>query len=162
MLFSQNRRSPYELQIAASSANVSGIAVTLSVTTITQVNSIYISYVAYQNTNLNIAMGSYAYDPNNGEGFAHAPAITIPRNYARVYGITGFIINYNAQGITFKTEWTGFEFKFHLGISEELTKHLTYHYIFFIGSECGDCPGYPISFNGTCVNVCPTGSFLTP
>lgn len=103
MLFSQNRRSPYEIQIAASSANVSGIAVTLSVTTITQVNSIYVSYTAFQNTNLNIAMGAFIYDPNNGQGFSHAPALTIPRNYARVYGITGFIINYNAQNINFRT-----------------------------------------------------------
>lgn len=48
MASSQSQRSPYELQLTASSANISGIAVTLSVTTITQVNSIYVSYIAYQ------------------------------------------------------------------------------------------------------------------
>ena len=48
MIFSESRRSPYEVQLTASTANFSGIAVTLSTTTITQVNSIYISYVAYQ------------------------------------------------------------------------------------------------------------------
>ena len=48
MPFSQNEQSPYELQLSASSTNTSGIAVTLSVTTITQVNSIYISYIAHQ------------------------------------------------------------------------------------------------------------------
>lgn len=71
-------------------------------------NSIYISFIAYQTTNLKIAYGSFVYDPNNGKGFTLTPDETIPRNYARIYGITGFIINYNAQNIQFKTEWTGF------------------------------------------------------
>ncbi len=73
MPFSQSRRSPYELQISASSTNTSGITVTLSVTTITQVNSIYISFIAYQTTNLKIAYGSFVYDPNNGKGFTLTP-----------------------------------------------------------------------------------------
>ena len=75
----------------------------MSVTTITQVNSIYISYIAFQETTLKIITGSYAYDPNNGLGFTHAPLVMIPRNYARMYGITGFIINYNQQQIIFGT-----------------------------------------------------------
>jgi hypothetical protein len=66
MPFSGNKRSPYELQIGASSANTSGIAATLSVTTITQANSIYISYVAYQFTVLSVIHGNYAYDPQSG------------------------------------------------------------------------------------------------
>ena len=107
MPFSKAQRSPFELQITSSSTNSSGIRVTISVTTITQVNSIYISYIAYQSTNLKVISGSYSYDPNNGLGFSHAPLVLIPRNYARVYGITGFIINHNQQKITFGTEWTG-------------------------------------------------------
>lgn len=66
MPFSENKRSPYELQIGASSANTSGIVATLSVTTITQANSIYVSYVAYQFTVLSVIHGSYAYDPQSG------------------------------------------------------------------------------------------------
>lgn len=106
--------------------------------------------------------GEYAYDPNNGQGFVYTPLTMIPRNYARVYGITGFIINNNQQNIMFSTEWTGHEFHFHLGSSEMLTQYLTYQYIFFIGSECEDCPGYSISYQGTCVNACPPNTFLTP
>ena len=103
MPFSQNRRSPFELQISQASTNTSGITVSLSVTTITQVNSIYVSYIVYQTTYLEIAVGDYAYDPNNGQGFTLTPPIPIPRNYARVYGITGFIINYNMQNVKFNT-----------------------------------------------------------
>ena len=162
MPFSQNRRSPFEIQLTLTSTNTSGITAAFSVTTITQVNSIYVSFIAYQSTYLELAYGSFAYDPNNGQGFTLTPPAPIPRNYARAYGITGFIINYNMQDILFKTEWTGFEFRFHLGSNEALVQYLTYQYIFFIGSECSDCPGYPISFNGTCVSVCPPNSFLTP
>ena len=103
MPFSQNNRSPYEIQLSSSSTNTSGIALTMSVTTITQVNSIYVSYTVYQTTNLKVVHGVYAYDPNNGQGFSHSPATNIPRNYARLYGITGFIINYNAQNMKFTT-----------------------------------------------------------
>lgn len=162
MPFSENRRSPYEIQLGSSVANTSGIAVTLSVTTITQVNSIYISYIAYQDTVLRVIDGSYAYDLKTGEGLAHAPIISVPRNYARLYGMSGLIINFNYQSVYFSTEWTGHEFHFGLGASETLVQYLTYEYIFFAGSECEDCPGYPISFNGTCVNACPPNTFITP
>ena len=162
MPFSENRRSPYELQLGSSVANTSGIAVTLSVTTITQVNSIYISYIAYQDTVLRVIHGSYAYDLKTGEGLAHAPLTSVPRNYARLYGISGLIINFNYQSLYFSTLWTGHEFQFGLAASESLVQYLTYEYIFFAGSECEDCPGYPISFNGTCVNACPPNTFITP
>ena len=108
MPFSENRRSPFEIQLSQAVANTSGIAVSFSVTTITQLNSIYVSYIAYQGTYLELAVGGYKYDPNNGQGFTLTPPSPIPRNYARAYGITGFIINYNMQNIQFKTEWTGF------------------------------------------------------
>ena len=43
-----NTRSPFEFQIISTSANISGIALSISVTTTTQVNSVYISFVAFQ------------------------------------------------------------------------------------------------------------------
>ena len=161
MVFSETHRSPYEIQLSASSANVSGIAVTLSTTTITQVNSLYISYVAYQESSLRIASGNYAYDPKNGEGFIHAPKVLIPRNYARIFGITGFIINFANQNIYFDTEWTSFEFHFKFDLGEQFAQYLSFEYLFFVGSECQDCAGYPYSYNGTCVNICPPNYFLS-
>ena len=41
-------------------------------------------------------------------------------------------------------------------------KYLHYSYIFFIGSECSDCDGYPLTYDGKCVNVCPLNYFATP
>jgi hypothetical protein len=45
--FSNTKRSPYELQIVGTSANYSGISIMFSVTTITQVHAIHISYIAF-------------------------------------------------------------------------------------------------------------------
>ena len=62
MPFSKNQRSPYELQLSESSTNTSGITVIFSVTTRTQVNSIYIGYIAYQDITLKVISGHYTYD----------------------------------------------------------------------------------------------------
>lgn len=73
-----NSRSPFEFQIVASSTNVSGVAVTISVTTTTQVNSLYISYIAFQSSGLTIIGGGYVYDVTEnpsvvGTGLYFAP-----------------------------------------------------------------------------------------
>ena len=81
-----------------------------SVTTITKVDSIYVSYVAYQQTNLQFVGGSYIFDPNYGGAFTYTPTQVVPRNYARIFGLSGFIINYNAQKLEFGTKWDGFSF----------------------------------------------------
>lgn len=57
-----NTRSPFEFQIVSTSANYSGIHISISVTTVTQVNSIYISYIALQETTLAVSGGGYTYD----------------------------------------------------------------------------------------------------
>ena len=135
-----------------------------SVTTITKVDSIYVSYVAYQHTTLQFIGGSHIFDRSYGGTFAHTPSQTVPRNYARLFGLSGLIINYNAQPIIFATRWDGFSFSFSFGspAEENLVQYFSYNYLFFYGSECQDCPGYPLASNGTCVNFCPVGSYKTP
>lgn len=49
--------SPYDLQITNSTAKYTGMDVFFSVTTITEVYSAVISYVAWTSTSLNIASG---------------------------------------------------------------------------------------------------------
>ena len=55
-------RSPFEVQLTQTSANISGLAVQISVTTATQLNSLYISYIAYQNLDLEYRTGSFIFD----------------------------------------------------------------------------------------------------
>ena len=158
----QGARSPFEIQISASQANISGIAVTFSVTTTTKVNSIYVSYVAFQGTTLEMVAGGHIYDPEFSGLLTHTPSVQVPRSYARLFGISGFIWNYNSQTLSFSTKWDGFSFTFLFGSSTNLVQYLSYNYIFFIGSECSDCFGYTLVWNSTCVNFCPAGTYKTP
>ena len=153
--------SPFEVQIADSSSNTSGIAVLISVTTVTQVNSLHISYLAWSATTLQMVTGSFVYEMLPSYEIVHTPTTNIGRNYARLHGISGFIINHNSQAISLSTTWTGNKFIFDLGTSQRLTHYFTFEYVFFIGSECSDCPGYIYSYNGRCVSFCPAGSYPT-
>ena len=160
--YSANSTSPFEIQIVQSSTNTSGIAVLISVTTVTQVQSIYISYIAWVQTQLNIVAGNYIYEPVAGSyEVAHNPDSIVGRNYARIFGITGFIFNYNFQNISLSSTWTGSRFTFDFGQSQTLIQYFSFQYIFFIGSECGSCPGYPFASQGKCHKNCPAGSYPT-
>ena len=82
--------------------------VTLSVTTETQVNEIYISFLAYSaDIKLEIHEGIFNYENINNNQPRYVPPKYIPRNYARIYGVTGFILNYNGKEIIYKTRWNG-------------------------------------------------------
>lgn len=43
---------------------------------------------------------------------AHTPVEYIGRNYARIHGITGFLINNIGQQIEFQSVWDGTKFNF--------------------------------------------------
>lgn len=160
--YNANSTSPFEVQIVQSSTNTSGIAVLISVTTVTQVQALHISYIAWLRTDLTIVSGSYIYEPNNNNfEVAHSPDSIIGRNYARIFGVTGFIINYNFQTISLTTNWTGSRFTFDWAQSQTLLQYFSFEYIFFIGSECGGCPGYEYVSNGRCYQNCPAGSYPT-
>lgn len=156
-------RSPFELQIVSTTANVSGIAISLSVTTATKVDSIYISFIAFQDFDLPIVGGRYTFDSaidTADKGFYYVPETDVPPNFARLYGLTGFLINFNRQKINFSTEWTSISFVYEIG-DVTLLKYFSFSFIFFSGTECQDCLGYQILHNGTCLSSCPIGTFLT-
>ena len=160
--YNADTMSPFEIQLADSSTNSSGITVLITVTTVTQVHAIHISYVAWFSTKLSLIFGNYVYDPANGmTDIAHSPSDNIGRNYARIHGLTGFIINNNNQNITYSTTWTGTRFQFDFGFSKSVVNYFSFQYLFFIGSECASCPGYEFFSNGQCVESCPAGSSPT-
>lgn len=133
----------------------------LSVTTTTQVNFLFISYVAYQTLGVQYQAGNFVYDPSYQPLLSYTPVTTIPRNYARIYGLTGFIINFVYGQIALDTVWDSFTFTFNFKQSVSLVQYFSFEYIFFTGSECENCPGYPYASNGTCVNFCPAGTYLS-
>jgi len=154
--------SPFEIQIADSATNSSGITVLITATTVTQVHALHISYIAWVSTRLNMVAGNYTYDPTLGmTEIGYTPPSNIGVNYARIFGLTGFIINHNFQNISLSTAWTGTKFVFDFGLSQKLVQYFSFQYIFFLGSQCGSCPGYEFVSNGTCVERCPPGSYPT-
>lgn len=90
----------------------------ISVTTITQVNSVHISYLAWGETTIDFAYGNYLYEPNPSRDTTHTPLQNIGRNYARIYGITGFIIKNQYQSVSLSTQWTGTKFLFDFGVGK--------------------------------------------
>lgn len=88
------------------------------------------------------------------------PETDVPPNFARLYGLTGFLINFKNQRISYATNWNSISFIYNLG-DAALLKYFSFSFIFFSGSECQDCPGYQIYDNGACVSSCPIGTYLT-
>ena len=78
---------------------VSKISLTwlLSVTTITQVHALQVSYLAWQNTSLEVVDGQYKMTDWQNEEITHVPIKNVGRNYARIFGLSGFIILHQGQ-----------------------------------------------------------------
>lgn len=111
---------------------------------------------------MTIIDGSYIFDRNTSSNLAHIPEVSIPRSFARIYGLRSFILNYSTNTLAFQTRWDGFFFSYSFQQSTTLVQYLYTSYVFFTGSLCQDCLGYPIESNGTCTNVCPPGTIRTP
>ena len=90
--------------------NGTGLHVTLQATTITRVHGIYLSYVAFIDKKLSNVAGSYGYSFEQLPSISHTPLYEVGRNYARIHGISGFIINNVGQDIFFNAEWTGWSY----------------------------------------------------
>ena len=132
--YSAEEKSPLEIQVVDTRTNSSGIAVFLSVTTITQVHAIHISYVAWSVTDLNLVSGKYHEQVVDFLEISHIPEQNVGRNYARIFGLTGFVINNNNQEIIFSTNWSGSKFIFDFDISTPFLSYISFEYIFFLGS----------------------------
>ena len=132
-----------------------------SLTTITQVHSIVVSYVVWDETDLNLVNGNYILPDDIGIEISHSPFNEIGRSYARIFGITGFIILHKDQEIQFNTKWTGSKFLFVFDISRPLVRYLSYQYIFFMGSVCASCPGRPYYFDKKCYKYCPENTYAS-
>lgn len=133
----------------------------MTLTTITQVHALHLSYIAWESTDLNEVFGKYSADLMNVIEIAHTPDRMVGRNYARIFGINGFLVNNNDQDFKFSTHWSGSKFIFDWDASTPFIHYLSFEYLFFLGSECSDCLNYPLIFNGTCRQFCPDGYHAT-
>lgn len=97
-------------------------------------HTIYISYIAWRSTELNLLNGKYVGNIENKIEISHIPEGNVGRNYARIFGITGFIVNWQDTDFMFSTHWTGAKFVFDFDANTPFTKYVSFEYIFLLGS----------------------------
>lgn len=77
---------------------MTGIAITVSVTTVTQVQTLFVSYIAFGSDLENIFIGNYTYDTYVPSAvLTHVPSVSLRENVGDFYGFNGFIINNNGN-----------------------------------------------------------------
>ena len=76
--------------------NVTGVSVTISVTTATQIQALFVSYIAIDSTLTYAYFGSYLYSSYNPVGqLLYAPTTDLSTNLISFYGFNGFIVTNN-------------------------------------------------------------------
>ena len=121
----------------------SGISVLLQSTSATQVHSLIISYVIYSSSIPNLIAGTYIYKEYvPSANLMFSPQGNIANSNGAIHGFNGFILRNNQnRNMTFSTN--------------SLLYYLSYSYLFLGGGPCGQCPGFNIVFNGSCIATCP-------
>jgi hypothetical protein len=105
--------SPFEVQIINEEVNVTGISVTISVTTATQIQALFISYIAIDSTLTYAYFGNYLYSSYNPVGqLSHAPSTDLSSNIISFYGFNGFIVSNNQAAFQLTSAWNGLQFSF--------------------------------------------------
>ena len=149
-------QSPLEVQIINTSVNVTGIAVTISVTTATQVQALFVSYIAIGSAFKDAYFGSYDYITYDATTqLTHSTSVDLSNNLVDFYGFNGFILNNNGADFKLSSKWNGVQFNFE---SNSNFRYVNFNYLFIVGSACSHCDGYPIFYNGDCVAYCPSNA----
>lgn len=151
-------QSPYEVQLINPTFNQTGILVQLSTTTITQVNTVYISYFVFDATitQLQITSGYLEKFGIQGSTTQAIPPNGITSFKYLLYGLAGFIINQNYQpkicitvDNTLNLNVNGFN---------SIIAYVNVQFAVFGWNPCGSCLGYPLIYNGQCFSTCPAGT----
>ena len=95
-----NRNTPFEVQIQGVSSNNSDLNLFISTTTATQVYSLMVSYIVFQNSS-NLYFGAFEYNPSGGTTTTFlSTTVKLPLTpLAQLSGFSGFILP-NIDGST--------------------------------------------------------------
>jgi hypothetical protein len=149
-------QSPFEVSIINKAINATGISVTIEVTTVTQVHSLFVSYIAYGTGFSGFVSGNYLFDtyiPSASLSYSISQNLT--NDIVDFYGFNGFILDNNGADFQLSAAWTGSKFNF---VTKSNYRYVNFNYFFWIGTSCSDCSGYPIYYNNSCIAYCPTGA----
>lgn len=139
------------MQILNKKINSTGVSISLSVTSFTQVYSVLVSYVVIQSNFGKVYGGSYKFEnydqfPTESlRSISHSPQVYIDQLWGRIYGLSGFVVNSNSLELDFDSG--DFKSIFNFKVNN-FWKYFSYEYVFFLGGLCSDCEGYPIYYLG--------------
>ena len=133
------------------------------VTSNTQVFNVLISYVVFVPVLNTMIGGQFSYEGFNQisssalRQLSHTPKASFHQVNSKILGLSGFLIISNDFAISFTGRASQTDLIFTLN---DYWKYASYEYFFFLGGACSNCPSYPFSSQGNCVNSCPLGSNL--
>ena len=151
--------TPFEVTIAGKSANKSSIGLVVSTASSSQILSMLVSYVAFENSTEKYKAGILQFD--SGSAGALTASVTIPQTpLAVIHGVSGFTIGNLQAGTSFRATLANSAFSF--AFTPNVT-YLNYHYFAVPNTNdpCYFCQGLPYDFNGTCVAQCLNGAAPT-
>ena len=150
--------TPFEVQLLSNNVSSQGITLVVSSTSATQVHSLFVSYVVYDPFILNLVVGSYVYNKYSPVlSLIFTPPIGVSNNNVAFHGLNGFIVSNNGGSFGLGASLSNGNITF---ASLSNIYYLSYNYFFLIGGPCGQCVGYNINYNGSCVATCPPSSYF--
>ncbi len=144
------------MAVTGKSSNTSSITLVVSTVSASQVFSLIISYVAFENQTNYYTAGVLQFNSATAS-FLNAP-VSLPTALASIDGLSGFLIaNLNSVTSFSATIVNASLIQFNINPS---TTYLNYQYFIVPAKNnlCYFCQTNNIQFNGTCVSQCPQGS----
>ena len=155
-----NYYSPYEIQIVVNSVSTQGITVLISTTSATQIHSLFISYVAYDPTILNLKARNIVYDKYVGVStWSEANDFASKMTDKMFCGFSGFIIGNRGGPFSLSVSKDSMNNAVQV-LSSQKFYYVSVSEFVLTGGECGQCAGYSIYHDGSCVASCPPGSYF--
>jgi hypothetical protein len=142
--------TPFEIQTKGISSNVSSLELIVSTTTASQIYSLTISFIVFQNSS-NLYFGAFEYNPLSS---TPSPFLSTPVNIpltalAQLWGISGMIIPnlYGSSSFSTLLLNSTFQFSSTPGIS-----YLTYQYFSIVATnKCFICQQHSFLHESTCL-----------
>ena len=120
-------------------------------------HSLFVSYIAYNSNMMNLVAGNYVYNNYTPTlSLFFSPSIDIHNNNIGFHGFNSFIARNTRTNFDLTGVFSISQFAFSSSTS---LYYLSYSYFFLIGGPCGQCRGFPISYQGKCLATCPPNSY---
>ena len=148
--------TPFEVTITGKSSNKTNIVLVVSTASSSQILSMLVSYIAFENSTNLYSAGILQFD--SGSAAALSAAVSLPTTIlASIHGTSGFAMANSQTSTSFSATLANSAYSF--AFSPNIT-YLNYHFFAVpdLSNPCYFCQGLPFDFNGTCVASCLGGA----